>query len=485
MGADDWSSNAQTISNPHTRSLGLDYPEGQYNTLEMLPNENNYAIQDDLQGLRPSVLTIVEGDKVHDDDMFQARKAASEQQRSELKEKQRQRRFGTYNGVVVRCLLNIWGVIMFLRMGWVVGHAGVWHSTLIIGIALLNSILTSLSMSAICTNGEVSGGGAYFLISRTLGPAFGGSIGLIFSVANMVAASLYVVGFAETLVGTFHSDDFHLVGDGSWDLRIYAIIALFLLFGLCLVGVGWVVKIDVFQLCLLITGICMFFLGTFINSSDADIGFTGFSSTTFSDNWGPAYKDGESMVSVFAVFFPAVTGMMAGANISGDLKNPQVSIPRGTLISVVLSISVYMIIAWVLAATCLRVAPDGGLYDDSLLMITISLWKPIVVAGVFASTLSSALASLVGAPRILKAVCEDKLIPALNFFAVGRESDNEPVRAYVLTLVVSFCIILIGDLNAIAELITNFFLFNRALVNYACFSMAISRSPGKLISIGT
>lgn len=163
---------------------------------------------------------------------------------------------------------------------------------------------------------------------------------------------------------------------------------------------------------------------------------------------------------------------------SGELKDAQKSLPFGTMFAVILSNIVYIGVAWVLGATCLRDGGQGGLFNDSIIMIRLAVWGPLVIVGIFASTLSSALATLVGAPRILKAVCEDGIFPPLAYFAKGRKSDNEPIRGYALTFVVAVAGILIGDLNAIAPLITNFFLVNRAGLNFACFLASHSRSPG-------
>lgn len=159
---------------------------------------------------------------------------------------------------------------------------------------------------------------------------------------------------------------------------------------------------------------------------------------------------------------------MAGANISGELKDAQKSLPFGTMFAVILSGLVYIAIAWLLGATTLRDGGAGGLFGDSIIMIRIAVWGPLVIVGIFASTLSSALATLVGAPRILKAVCEDGIFKPLQYFAKGRAGDNEPIRGYALTFFVAVAGILIGDLNAIAPLITNFFLATRWGLRLAC-----------------
>ena len=140
---------------------------------------------------------------------------------------------------------------------------------------------------------------------------------------------------------------------------------------------------------------------------------------------------------------------MAGANISGELRNAQKSLPFGTMLACILSNIVYVAIAWILGSTCLRDGGAyGGMFGDSILMIRIAVWGPLVIVGIFASTMSSALATLVGAPRILKAVCDDGLFPPLEYFAKAREKDNEPIRGYFLTAFVAAIGIMIGDLNA-------------------------------------
>jgi len=246
-------------------------------------------------------------------------------------------KFGTFTGVFARCLLNIWGVIMFLRLGWMIAHAGLLLSISIVCVAMFITTITTLSLSAICTNGIIGGGGAYFLLSRSLGPAFGGSIGVLFSLANATAVALHLVGFAETITSllTKVESDFTFtdgMGDGLWDLRIYAVLCLIFLIGVGLVGVSYVVKLQLNFLWLLCISLICYFVGTFY-SADPSYAFTGYNSTTLSDNLSPDFQSGETWITLFAVFFPASTGIMAGANISGDLKDAQRSIPKGKDIS--------------------------------------------------------------------------------------------------------------------------------------------------------
>jgi len=401
-------------------------------------------------------------------------------------------KFGMWDGVFARCLLNIFGVIMYLRLGWLVGYAGVGLSFSIILTSVIITLVTTLSLSAICTNGQVAGGGAYFFISRSLGPAFGASIGATFFVANAVAVALYLIGFAETVVGLV--DDEILIK--SWDQRFIAGAALVLLVVLCFIGVNWVIKVQLGLLAVLVLSIIAFFIGCLMDpsSSDDHKAFVGFK---FGRNFDPQFEpddpasaaeasseDGTVTWGVaFAVFFPAVTGIMAGANISGDLRDPSRAIPKGTLLAVGVSTVVYLLLAFFIGAVCLRgIQLDNGewtgLVHDSLLMAKVSVWPPIVYLGIFAATLSSALASLVGAPRILQALARDNLFPYISYFGKGYGASNEPYRGYSLTSVIATLCLLPGDLNAIAPLISNFFLLSYALTNLACFVASLSKSPG-------
>eukprot|EP01135_Chromosphaera_perkinsii_P003347 Nk52_evm47s240 gene=Nk52_evmTU47s240 len=388
-------------------------------------------------------------------------------------------KFGWIEGVFVRCLLNIWGVMLFIRLSWVVGQAGIGLASVIILLSAVVTVITTLSMSAICTNGEVRGGGAYFMISRSLGAEFGGAIGIVFSLANAVAVALYVVGFAETFQDLLEENGVSLFG-GLWDIRFYGVITITLLLGIAVVGMSWESKVQVILLGILLLAIVNFMVGTFIPHSAGDEakGFVGYGSDVFRDNWG-SFFEGESFFSVFAVFFPAATGILAGANMSGDLKDAQRAIPKGTLWAILITSIVYLGMAWMIGSCYLRaLGPDYGLLNDYNAMRIASAVEPIITAGIFAATLSSALVSLVSAPRVFQAVCRDKLFPNLDFFAYGKPPNDEPIRGYFLTYIISVGFILIGELNAIAPILSNFFLMAYALINYSCFAASLSKSPG-------
>ncbi|MFG0330553.1 MAG: amino acid permease [Phycisphaerales bacterium] len=364
-------------------------------------------------------------------------------------------RFGTFGGVFTPCTLTILGVIMFLRLGQVVGNAGVLAAILIILISKAITTLTALSLSAIATNTRVQGGGAYYLISRSLGVEFGGAIGVVFFLAQAISVSMYVIGFTEALVDAFPGLD--------WSFRAIATAVNAVVFVCVIIGASWAIRIQYFILALLALSLISFFGG----AADA------VGAERFADNWSPDYSLDENFFTMFALFFPAATGIMAGANMSGDLRDPGRAIPRGTLASIIVTGIIYVLMALVLGA----VASRERLIENTLI-VKDAAWSPALIsAGIFAATLSSALGSMMGAPRILQALARDEVFRRLRFFAKGSQRANEPRRAIVLTFVIAQAGILLGDLNAIAPIITMFFMITYGTLNLATFYESITRNP--------
>eukprot|EP01084_Bolivina_argentea_P078524 142503_1 len=389
------------------------------------------------------------------------------------------KKFGAWDGVMAGCLLNIFGVIMFLRVGWIVGQCGILPTFGIILISTVVTTSTTLSMSAICTNGTILAGGAYYIISRTLGPAFGGSVGILLSFGSMVACSMYLTGFAETLVDNLKDGviawDFSITGQYVMDVRIWSNILLIIVLILALVGLNWVIKAQIGLLIFICFAILTFFIGSFYKTEDDILyGMDGWTNGNLKENLLPNYQDGYDFWMLFAIFFPAVTGIMAGANISGDLKNPSHDIPAGTLSAVGISTIAYMLMALFVGA----VANRTELVDNVLIMADICVLDYIIFIGIYAATLSSAIAVLVGAPRILMAIAEDNIIavPGITYFAQTDASGN-PVRGYFLSFAVAFAFNCIGELNLIAPLISQFFIIIYLIINFASFVMEISHSP--------
>ncbi|VFV38867.1 solute carrier family 12 member 2 [Lynx pardinus] len=420
-------------------------------------------------------------------------------------------KFGWIKGVLVRCMLNIWGVMLFIRLSWIVGQAGIGLSVVVIIMATVVTTITGLSTSAIATNGFVRGGGAYYLISRSLGPEFGGAIGLIFAFANAVAVAMYVVGFAETVVELLKEHSILMIDEIN-DIRIIGAITVVILLGISVAGMEWEAKAQIVLLVILLLAIADFVIGTFIPlDSKKPKGFFGYKSEIFNENFGPDFREEETFFSVFAIFFPAATGILAGANISGDLADPQSAIPKGTLLAILITTVVYIGIAVSVGSCVVRDATGNvndtivteltnctsaacklnfdfsscetspcsyGLMNNFQVMSMVSGFAPLISAGIFSATLSSALASLVSAPKIFQALCKDNIYPAFQMFAKGYGKNNEPLRGYILTFLIALGFILIAELNVIAPIISNFFLASYALINFSVFHASLAKSPG-------
>ncbi len=363
-------------------------------------------------------------------------------------------RFGTFGGVFTPCVLTILGVIMFLRFGFVVGQAGLLYAVLIVAISKLLTGLTTLSLSAIATNTRVQGGGAYFLISRSLGVEFGGAIGLVFFLAQAISVAMYVIGFSEAFVSSIPT---------GLSVTMLATITNVTVFLSVMVGAGWTIKLQFFILATLALSLVSFVLGA-VND---------FSIVTMQANMMPHFTTGEDLFSMFALFFPAVTGIMAGANMSGDLRDPAKSIPQGTLWAVAVTAVIYLGMAVLLAAS----RSDAALNSNSLIVAEIARWPLLITAGVFAATISSALGSMMGAPRILQAFAKDNVFATLRPFARSSGTHGEPRRAILLTFFIAQLCILVADLNTIAPLITMFFMVTYGLLNLATFYEAITKNP--------
>ncbi|WP_016955390.1 amino acid permease [Catenovulum agarivorans] len=356
-------------------------------------------------------------------------------------------KFGTFGGVFTPCVLTILGVIMFLRFGEVVGQSGIWYAIVIILAAKSITLLTAFSLSAIATNVRMKGGGAYFLISRSLGAEFGAVIAVVFFLAQAVSVAMYIIGFTEAFKDTFPDT-------GLSTFQIASIVNL-ITFVCVYIGAGWTIKVQYGIFVLLLLAIGSFFIGAL-----GDISLDNFTT-----NIEPSFRDNDNLFTMFALFFPAVTGIMAGANMSGDLRNPSKSIPKGTLWAIFFTAIIYILMGFLLAGS----RSQDQLLGNAMIVKEISVSGALIVGGVFAATLSSALASMMGAPRILQAFARDNIVPSFRFFAVGSGKTDEPKRATILTFAVAQLGILLGDLNAIAPIISMFFMITYGTLNLACF----------------
>ncbi|XP_059523960.1 solute carrier family 12 member 3 isoform X1 [Myotis daubentonii] len=423
-------------------------------------------------------------------------------------------RFGWVKGVMIRCMLNIWGVILYLRLPWITAQAGIVLTWIIILLSVTVTSITGLSISAISTNGKVKSGGTYFLISRSLGPELGGSIGLIFAFANAVGVAMHTVGFAETVRDLIQEYGSPIV-DPVNDIRIIGVVTVTVLLAISLAGMEWESKAQVLFFMVIMVSFANYLVGTLIPPSEdkASRGFFSYRGDIFVQNLVPDWRgpDG-SFFGMFSIFFPSATGILAGANISGDLKDPAIAIPKGTLMAIFWTTVSYLAISATIGSCVVRDASGNlndtvtpglgaceglacgygwnftecaqqhnchyGLINYYQTMSMVSGFAPLITAGIFGATLSSALACLVSAAKVFQCLCEDQLYPLIGFFGKGYGKNKEPIRGYLLAYAIAVAFIIIAELNTIAPIISNFFLCSYALINFSCFHASITNSPG-------
>ncbi|KAK6176290.1 hypothetical protein SNE40_014598 [Patella caerulea] len=417
------------------------------------------------------------------------------------------RTLGTFSGVFCPIALSMFSTLLFLRGGFVVGQAGILEAIAQLFIAYIILVLTVLSICAISTNGAVEGGGAYYMISRALGPEFGGSIGFLFYVANVLACALYISGFVEGILqnfgpgGTYVSDGGGLPDGSDWWKYLYATVVLFFCLIVCIIGGAMFARTSAFILlivviCLLSVIISIFAINHDIpvkipitnqivysgNSSDvANItgNYTGLRELTFRnnlyENYTKDYNTGDEMnfATVFAILFSSVTGILNGANMSGELKDPSKSIPKGTLAAVGFTFVSYLVISILIGGSCSRFL----LTNDYVFLQQINLWGPFVVIGIFAATLSAALGNLIGASRILEALGVDELFWIFLKPATKTSKGGNPYMAVIISWALVQLVLLVGSLNAIAPATSVFFLLSYAAVNLACLALELASAP--------
>uniref|UniRef100_A0A8C9XNH1 Solute carrier family 12 member 4 n=1 Tax=Sander lucioperca TaxID=283035 RepID=A0A8C9XNH1_SANLU len=480
---------------------------------------------------------------------------------------------GTLMGVYLPCLQNIFGVILFLRLTWIVGMAGIMQSLLIVLMCCSCTMLTAISMSAIATNGVVPAGGAYFMISRSLGPEFGGAVGLCFYLGTTFASAMYILGAIEIFLVSFHYMCFYIYFIAMLNnMRVYGSICLSLMAVVVFVGVKYVNKLaSLFLACVIISivsiyagafksmthppefPICMLgnrtlvrdrfdvcaktvikgnitvpsqlwerfclpgnMSGTqcddyFIQNNVTEIqGIPGLGSGIIRENmWGDYQQKGEilekaglqsvdahgamenfgmyvsadiatSFTLLVGIFFPSATGIMAGSNRSGDLRDAQKSIPVGTILAITTTSLVYFS-SVVLFGSCIEgvVLRDkfGDAVRKNLVVGTLSWPSPwVIVIGSFFSTVGAGLQSLTGAPRLLQAIAKDNIIPFLRVFGHGK-TNGEPTWALLLTGLIAELGILIASLDMVAPILSMFFLMCYLFVNLACAVQTLLRTP--------
>lgn len=354
-------------------------------------------------------------------------------------------KLGTWSGVFTPTVLTILGAIMYLREGWVVGNAGLGGALVIIALANAITVSTAMSISSVATNIRVRAGGAFSIIAQSLGLEVGGSVSLPLYLAQSISVAFYLFAFTEGWVNIFPKHP---------ELAVL-LISFLIAFTIALVSANFAARFQYGILAVLGLSLVSVFFGSF-----AILGKQGMVHTP--QVWGN-FTDG-NFWQVFAVFFPAVTGVLAGVNMSGDLKDPRESIPKGTLFAVALSFIIYVSLAYWLS----RVASPDELVTNLTIMVDKSVFGAAVQAGILAATFSSALTSLVGAPRLLQALSEQQIFPNGHWLA-KLAHNGEPRNAMFVTGILAVAALFFGlaggGLNAIAPLITMFFLIAYATLN--------------------
>jgi len=364
-----------------------------------------------------------------------------------------QRRFGTFAGVFTPSVLTILGVIMYLRVGWVTGQLGLLGAIAVILLAHLITVATGLSVSSIATNRTVGAGGAYNIISRSLGAPAGAAIGIPLFLAQALSVAFYVVGFTES-INIFLSN-----WGAQLDVGLSKLLSSCVLIGLCVMSArsaALAIKAQYVVMALIGLSLVAIFTGSG-NSPTSEIQWTGVGDASFS--------------VVFAVFFPAVTGIMAGVGMSGDLKDPRRSLPIGTMSAIGIGLLVYLALpVWL----TMNASPEE-LVADNYILWKLSSVSALIYLGVWGAPISSAIGSILTAPRTLQALAGDGLVP--RFFGQSGGKNNEPVVGLLITFVLAETGILLGDLNFIAPILTMFFLATYGLTNLACGLERWAASP--------
>ena len=358
------------------------------------------------------------------------------------------RRFGTLEGVFLPTILARFGVILFLRTGWVVGNAGLINAFLMLTLAASISFLTSRSISSISTNAKMGSGGIYYLISRSMGLEIGGSIGISLYLAQATSVAFYIIGFLESFKILFPHVNVPLWG--SVILIIFTVLAYY--------GADLALKFQYGIFGILILGILS------VVFSHALV--------PLKDNLTPHNMGGYDFFKVFAVFFPAFKGISTGVGLSGELKDPSKSIPKGLVSALLFSILVYAL--FMIKASA--IAHYESLIKDPVIFIRNAVSPILVLLGIWAATLSSVLAYIVTAPRTLKALSDDRIVPQFCSLTLGSPK-NEPRMALFITFLITEGFILVGSLNRVASIITIFFLITQGMINITTFVEIITGNP--------
>lgn len=360
------------------------------------------------------------------------------------------KKFGAFPGVFTPSILTILGVIMYMRLGWVTGVAGLWGTVAIILLAHVISITTGLSISSIATDKKIKAGGIYYILSRSLGLPMGGSIGITLFVGTALSISLYIVGFTENFLALDAITSFLGIEQVDTNsIRMVGSAVLLTLVIIAMISTSFAIKAQFFILAAIFLSLVSIAIGL--------LGGTGMAETTISTSTPPFSNF--SFEVVFAIFFPAVTGFTAGVAMSGDLKDPKRDIPRGTMMAILSGFIIYMALAFAFYF----LVDQALLIGNYNFLMVVSAVPILVVAGIWGATLSSALGGILGGPRIIQAIALDHIVPRI--IGKGHGKNNEPRNALIFTFLISEIGILIGDLNLIASIVSMFYLMAYGFIN--------------------
>ena len=352
---------------------------------------------------------------------------------------------GTFYGVFLPCLLTILGVILFLRLGWVTGNLGLAETWALITLANSITFVTGLSIASIATNMKVKGGGSYYMISRSLGIEPGAAVGIPLYFAQALGAAFYVVGFAEALAPLLP----------QYSLPQIGAVTLVLLLLVSLASASLATKTQMLVFLMIVSS----------------LGFLAFGGPPVGGFAPVQAAPPVSFWVAFAVFFPAVTGIEAGVALSGNLKNSKQSLPLGTVLAILCGYVVYMAVPWILV----RWVPLEVLRTDPLVLNQLVASPYMIAIGIWGAALSSALNSLLAAPRTLQALARDQVV--FRFLGKGSAKDDTPRLATLLSFALAMVGVWLGDLNQIAELLSMFFLTTYGLLNFAAGAEALMQNP--------
>lgn len=366
-------------------------------------------------------------------------------------------KFGTFLGVYTPSVLTILGLILYLRLGWVVGNLGLGHTVLTVLIASSITFITGLSASAIATNIRIGVGGEYYMISHSLGLEFGGAIGIPLYLCRTLSLTFYSFGLAEGLS--------LLLPGILGPLPPYAVP------GMTAVIIVIVTSLSgrSASLALKLQIPIMAAVGISLAALVAGALATGFRNPEMV----PTYRTApQGFWYVFAIFFPAVTGFTAGVGMSGDLKDPSRSIPRGTLLAVATGALIYILVPVIFSVTnavSFQELAEPGVQSWTS---TAVLGSILVFAGMWGAILSSAFGSALTGPRVLQALSADGLVPR---FLSRLSAEGQPTVATWVTGVIALSAVALGSLNAVAQFVTILFLTLYVIIN---LSAAIERLVG-------